>query len=156
MRLNFLLDENILYHAIRGVDLHDQPDPTATRLVLTIIKVCHSLVIHNDLRLRYINILGGLKSERPRHLPPFDLFKQVMERADKRTFEYESLPALPEGCADIPRKDQYLVRAALISRPLFVTADGPLYDALRRHPELEIEVLRPHEALDRAQSTAAD
>jgi hypothetical protein len=153
---NFLLDENILYHAIRGVDLHDQPDDTATRLVLAIVEVCHSLVIHNDLMVRYIKILGKLKQERAPHLPPGYFFTQLLKRADKRTFEYEALPTLPEGCSDIPRKDEYLVRAALISGPLLVTTDGPLYDAVRGHPELGIEVLWPNEALQRAKGGAAE
>ena len=61
MRLSFLLDENILYHAIRGVDLHDRPDDTATRLIHAIVGACHSLVIHEVVRVRYIKILDRLK-----------------------------------------------------------------------------------------------
>ena len=156
MRLYFLLDENILYHAIRGVDPHDQPDETSTRLVQTIVKVCHSVVIHDVLRVRYIKILQLLRFERPRHLSPAEFFKQVLERADKRTFQYDALPALPNGCGDVPREDEYLVQAALLSHPILVTSDEALYNALKNHPELGIEVLRPREALQRAQSTAAD
>ena len=150
MRHQFLLDENILYHAIRGVNRFNETDDTAARLILTIVKVCHSLVIHNEVRVVYIRKLGELKHARPTHLPPTYLFSQLMNRADKRTFGYEDLPLLPEGCGDIPRKDRYLVQAALISHPLFVTADEPLYNALKNHPELGIEVLWPHEALVRA------
>jgi len=150
VRHKFLLDENILYHAIRGVDRFEKTDDTATRLILTIVQVCHSLVIHNDVRAVYIRKLNELKLARPRHLPPAYLFNQVLNRSDKRTFEYDDLPELPEGCSDIPRKDRYLVQAALISHPLFVTADGPLYTALKNHPELGIEALLPHEALERA------
>lgn len=156
MRHNFLLDENILYHAIRGVDLHEKPDDTATRLVVTIVEVCHSLVIHNDVMVRYLKILDKLKHERAPHLPPGYFFNQLLKRADKRTFQYDVLPALPEGCEDVPRKDEYLVQAAMISRPLLVTADEGLYNAIRGHPELGIEVLWPHEALQRAKGRAAD
>lgn len=156
MRHKFLLDENILYHAILGVDRHNEPDDTAARLVLTIVRVCHSLVIHNDLRVVYIKKLNELKHARPAHLPPTFLFGQLLNRADKRTFEYSDLPALPEGCDDIPKKDQYLVQAALISHPLFVTADEPLYKALKSHPELGIEVLSPNEALERAKENPDD
>lgn len=126
MRHKFLLDENILYHAILGVDRFEKPDDTATRLILTIVRVCHSLAIHDVVRVIYIKKLNELKHVRPRHLPPAYLFNQLLNRSDKRTFEYEDLPALPEGCSDIPRKDRYLVQAALISHPLFVTADEPL------------------------------
>jgi hypothetical protein len=154
VRYNFLLDENILYHAIRGVDLHEKLDDTATRLILTIVEVCHSLVIHNDVMVRYLKILDKLKYERAYHLPPGYFFNQLLKRADKRTFQYDDLPALPEGCEDVPRKDEYLVQAALISRALLVTADERLHDAIRNHPELGIEVLWPHKALQRAQRRA--
>jgi hypothetical protein len=156
VRHNFLLDENILYHAIRGVDLHDQPDDTAARLIQTIVEVCHSLVIHEVVRVRYIKILDRLKREKSRFLSPMYFFNQVLKRADKRTFEYEPLRTLPEGCRDIPRKDEHVVQAALISWPLLVTADERLYNAIRNHPELGIEVLWPHEALQRAKSGAAN
>lgn len=156
MRLNFLLDENILYHAIRGVDLHNQPDETAGRLIQTIVEVCHSLVIHEAVRVRYIKILNVLKHEKSRFLQPTYFFNQVLRRAEKRSFEYEELPTLPEGCSDVPRKDEYLVQAAMISRPLLVTSDEALYNAIKNHPELGMEVLRPHEALQRAQSSPAD
>jgi hypothetical protein len=156
VKLIFLLDDNILYHAIRGVDRHDQPDDTATRLIQTIVAVCHSLVIHDVVRVRYIRILDLLKSEKPRFLSPTSFFRQVMNRAEKRAFEYHALPTLPEGCADVPRKDKYLVQAALLSHPLLVTSDEDLYNALKNHPELGIEVLWPHEALLRARSGAVD
>jgi hypothetical protein len=145
----FLLDDNILYFAIRGVDRHDNPDDTAARLVHTIVEVCHSLVIHDVMRPRYIKILERLRRERPSHLPPGYFFNQLLKRADKRTFEFEDLPPLPAGC-NVPREDEYLVQAALISRPLLVTGDEPLYNALKNHPGLGIEVLWPHEALERA------
>ena len=156
MRHKFLLDENILYHAIRGVDRFDRPDDTATQLIRTIVEACHSLVIHDDVRAIYIKKLNELKRVRPAHLAPTYLFGQLLNRADKRTFEYEDLPELPEGCGDIPRKDQYLVQAALISRPLLVTADEGLYTALKNYPELGIEVLWPAEALLRAKEPVDD
>ena len=149
MRLNFLLDENIVYFAIRGVDRHDNRDHTAARLIQTIVEVCHSLVIHDEVRVRYVKILGKLRHERAPSLEPSYFFSQLLKRADKRTFQYGDLPTLPAEC-NVPRKDEYLVQAALISRPLLVTGDEPLYNALKNHPELGIEVLWPHEALQRA------
>ena len=156
MRHQFLLDENILHHAIRGVDRHEKPDDTALRLILTIVKVCHSLVIHNDVMVIYLKTLNKLKDVRPAHLPPTYFFQQLLNRADKRTFGYENLPLLPEGCDDIPRKDRYLVQTAMISHPLLVTADEDLYTALKNHSELGIEVLWPHEALERATERPGD
>ncbi len=149
MRHSFLLDDNIIYFAIRGVDRHNNPDDTAARLIQMIVDVCHSLVIQDEVRVRYLKIFDKLKGERSPHMQPAYFFNQLLKRADKRTFQYEDLPPLPAGCS-IPRKDEYLVRAALISRPLLVTGDEPLYDALKQHPELRIQVLWPHEALERA------
>jgi hypothetical protein len=151
VRHNFLLDENILYHAIRGVDRHDNPDDTAARLIRTIVEVCHSLVVHDVVRVRYLKKLDELKRVRAPHLPPSYFFNQLLNRADKRTFGYDDLPPLPERCSDVHWKDRDLVRAAMISPPLFVTGDEPLYKALKNHPELGIKVLWPEEALLRAQ-----
>lgn len=150
MRYKFLLDENILHHAIRGVDRFNQPDLTSARLILTIVRVCHSLVVHDVLRIVYIKTLNALKDIRPSHLELTFFFRQVMNRSEKRSFEYAEMPDLPTDCEDIPRKDRYLIQAALISRPLFVTADEALYDSIKRHPELGLEVFWPHEALERA------
>ena len=150
MRHQFLLDENILHHAIRGVDRHEKPDDTAARLVEAIAVACHSLVIHSEVLVRYSIILDKLKRERTPFAEPPSFFNQLLKRADKRTFGYEDLPPLPEECDDIPRKDRYLVQAAMLSHPLLVTADETLYTSLKNHPELGIEVLWPHEALERA------
>jgi hypothetical protein len=155
VRHTFLLDDNILYHAIRGVDRHENPDDTAARLVQTIIKVCHTFAIHEVVRIRYLRILDQLKKERSPYLQPTYFFNQLLKRADKRTFQYDDLPTLPKGC-NVPRKDEYLVRAALLSLPLLVTADEPLYKSIKDNPGLGIEVLWPHEALGRARERAED
>jgi hypothetical protein len=146
VRHNFLLDDNIIYHAIRGVDRHDNPDDTAARLIQTIVEVCHLLSIHDVVRVRYIKILGKLKHERAPHLQPSYFFNQLLKRADKRILQYDELPSLPEG-TKVPKKDEYLVQAALISRPLVITADEELYGAIKGQPVLGLEALRPHEAL---------
>ncbi len=155
MRHHFLLDENILYHAIRGVDRHYLRDDTAARLIQTIVEVCHSLVIHGDIMAKYLKIIERLRQDRSSYSQPVDFIKQLLFRADKRTLHYQELPKIPAGC-NIPREDEYIVQAALIIQPLLVTADEPLYDALKKHPELGIEVLWPHEALERAKESPED
>ncbi len=37
MKIKFLVDENVLYHAIRGVDKSDEPSLDATRFLATLI-----------------------------------------------------------------------------------------------------------------------
>ncbi len=155
MRHRFLLDENILYFAIRGVDRHEKRDFTAAHLVLTIAQICHSLVVHTEVLARYTRIPTKVKRDPPPFIEPNSFIRQLLTRADKWEREYQPLPPLPEGC-DVPYEDEYIVRAALVSHPLLVTGDERLYDALKKHPELEIDVLWPDEALERASERPQD
>jgi len=155
VRLTFLLDENILLHAIRAVDRHNNRDETAARVILTIVEVCHSIVIHHEVMVRYIRKLNGLKGERSPFLSPSYLFSQLLKRSDKQILQYDDLPPLPTG-VKVPAEDEYLVRAALISRPLVVTADEELYGAIRSQPVLGLEVLWPNEAVERARERPED
>lgn len=147
MRQPFLLDENILFHAIRGVDRHNNPDDTAARLICTIVQVCFVIVIHEVVRVRYLRKLNELIRERSPFLAPTYVFNQLLKRSDKRVFQYDELPSLPEGTT-VPRKDVFLVQAALISRPIIVTADDKLRDAIRNQPSLGLTALSPQEALE--------
>ena len=147
MRQRFLLDENVLFHAIRGVDRHNNRDDTAARLIFTIVRVCFVIVIHDVVRVRYLRKLNELMGERSSFLAPTYVFNQLLKRADKRIFQYDELPSLPAGTA-VPRKDEFLVQAALISRPIIVTADDKLRDSIRNQPALGLTALSPQEALD--------
>ena len=147
MRQRFLLDENILFHAVRGVDRHNNRDETATRLIYTIVQVCYVIAIHDVVRIRYLRKLNELRQERSPSLAPTYVFNQLLKRADKRIFQYDELPSLPAGTA-VPRKDEFLVQAALISRPIIVTADDKLRDSIRNQPALGLTALSPQEALE--------
>lgn len=147
MRYSFLLDENVLHHAVKGVDQYDNPDETAGELIRALVRVCHTIAIHLVLYEKYLKHLQELFRVRPPHQEPLIFVNQLMKNAAKRTLEYSDLPELPAGVG-IPRKDIPIVRAALISRPIIVTADGELRESIKRQPILGLTVLSPKEALD--------
>lgn len=155
MRHSFLLDENILYHAARGVDKFDRPDQTARELVRSIARICHTLTIHQVLFARYWRIVQKLKSE-PASAPETSYFiNALMNNYEKRTLEFTELPELPAGVV-VPSKDSEIVRAALISRPVVVTADEELRNAIRDQPVLGLMALNPTQALDFVRKNPAD
>jgi len=136
------LDENILYHAIRGVDRHVQPDLSARDLLALIVKNCHTLVLHPDLEGRYRKHLAKLQYDRPPNLELVSAIIQLLHNTSKRAWEYEALPSLPQG-VDIPTEDPHIVRAALISRPIVVTDDEKLWKAIASQPILGLEARYP-------------
>ena len=147
MRYHFLLDENVLYHAARLVDEHDRPDETAAELVRAIARICHRLTIHRVLFDKYWDILQKLLRDRSSAGQAIFFINVFMKNVDKRTLDYSDLPELPAGVR-IPRKDEPIVRAALISHPMVVTADRPLREAIRRQPVLRLTVYSPKTALE--------
>ena len=155
MRHSFLLDENILYHAARGVDKFDRPDQTARELVRSIARICHTLTIHQVLFARYWRIVQKLKAE-PASAPETSYFiNALMNNYEKRTLEFTELPELPAGVV-VPSKDTEIVRAALISRPIVVTADADLLDAVNSQRILGLRALDPTDALNFARQNLPD
>ncbi len=154
MRHKFLLDVNILHHAVRGVDEHDRPDGTAADLIGAIVRICHTLTIHESLLRKYWSDLQELFTVRSPHLEPLFFVNQIIRRPDKRILEYEPLPELPPGVT-IPAEDVEVVRAALISRPIIVSADGELREAIKGCPVLGLTAYTPKEALEFAKRNPA-
>lgn len=151
MRQTFLIDENILYHAIRGVDKHDKPDSTAADLIEAIGRICHVIVVHPILIQRYQTALKKLREHPPRSEEVKYFLKQLLYNNLKRTCEYEELAPLPAG-VQLPSEDRDIVQAALISHPVVVTADSELEDAIKSHPALGLRAMDTHKALEFAKS----
>lgn len=152
MRLTFLLDENILYHAVRGVDKHDRPDPSAAELLRAIATICHGIFVHQCLLDKYGNALRKLKENPPRSLDAQNFIKQLLYNSAKATRHYADLPALPEGLT-APREDLDIIRAALVSRSILVTNDSGLREAVNGHHDLlSLNALDAREALELAKS----
>ncbi|MGH9432244.1 MAG: hypothetical protein ACRD3T_11955 [Terriglobia bacterium] len=155
MRYSFLIDENILYHAVRGVDKHDKPDETAAEFVRSIARICHTLTIHRVLLDKYWRIIQKLKLERSSAAEALAFISMFLNNLSKRILEFSDLPELPAGVV-VPTEDAEIVRAALITRPIIVTADEDLRASIMAHRSLGLRALGPKEALDLARQNLPD
>lgn len=147
MRYKFLLDLNVIYDAVRGVDRYDKPSIAALELLLRMARICHSITIHKTLRDEYYARLKRLEGVRLPALEPAAFIKMFFNNSLKRNFEYEDLPELPAGVT-IPKEDEQLVRAALISHPIVITEDGDLLVAINNQPSLNLRAFTIEEGLD--------
>ena len=152
MRQIFLLDENILYHAIRRVDKNDRPDSTAAELLVAIGRICHRVAIHDPEILERYHSAPKKSGEHPPRSPVALYFlKQLAYNPSKRVMEHGEMPVSPPDF-EKPRKDEHIVRAALISRPVVVTADSDLEQAIREHPHWGLKAMDARVALEFAKS----
>ena len=153
MKKKFLLDENILYEAIKGVDLHGRPDPTSTDLVRLIRENCHSIVLDRELAGRYLHHLSRLQEEPVRKMEPLDFLKEfVLLNSAKRTWESTKGVAVPPE-ARIPKEDIHIVRLAMVSSALVVTSERELRDAINAFPAFGLSALAPNAAIAPASET---
>ena len=148
MKHRFLLDENILYFAIYGVDEHDRPDRTSTELVRRIGANCHRIVVNNFLHRRYWVPINKALTEgrRPKAMEPVTFIVQLQMNSEKWSLELDDCPELPAGVA-IPNEDIDIVRLALLAQAQIVTGDGRLRAAVNSAPVLGLRALTPSEAL---------
>jgi hypothetical protein len=149
---SFLLDENILYHSIKGVDLHGDLDLTAMQLVVLIAKNCHNIRFNPFLLGRYRQHLAALKNEPSKFLQPTFFETLFFGNSLKAVREDATPPRLPAS-ANIPNEDVDVVRAALISRPKFVTNDTALMDAINACEALHLVAITPAQAIPLASET---
>jgi len=145
----FLLDLNIVYHAVRGVDKHDNPDATCAELLLLIGQNCHKIVVNEYLFGEYLKRLRELFPTKAPALPPIYFLQQLLFKAEKFIQETGELPAIPPG-VDLPREDVEIVRSALVSRPVIVAADDGLCNAVNEGRVLGLQAKTPKMALDLA------
>lgn len=148
MKHRFLLDENILYFAIYGVDEHDHADQTSTELVRRIGANCHRIVVNNFLRQRYwVPINQAIREgRRPKAMEPVSFIVQLQMNSEKWSLELSDCPELPEGVV-VPGEDLDIVRLALLAQTKIVTGDGKLRAAVNGSPVLGLQALTPGEAL---------
>jgi hypothetical protein len=149
---SFLLDENIFYLSIKGVDLRGNSDLTAMQLVTTIAQNCHSIRYNSFLLTRYRHHLGLLRNEPSRLLQPVFFERLFFGNSAKAVQEFSQPPALPAS-ARIPNEDKDVVRAALISHPKFITSDPTLRDAINTCQHLHLRAMNPTEAMLFARDT---
>jgi len=147
----FLLDENILYHAVKGVDRRDNPDLTATELVRTISRNCHGIVVNaGELMSRYYRHIQQLFKVRSPALEPVFLLREILLKPEKCELEYIDPPELPPDARIRQREDIHVIRAALVSRPVIVSAEPALVEDINSQPALALIALTAQEALQLA------
>ncbi len=146
MKHAFLLDENVLHHAVKGVNERDEPDSTAIELVLLIARNCHTITANSELWGRYQRQLAKLFHVRPRALEPVFFLRELLHNSQKVRHEVSDPPELPPA-VQIPTEDIAVVRAALISCPKVVTSDYELREAINGQSVLQLQALTPMEAL---------
>jgi len=151
LRLTFLLDENVLYHAVRGVNEHDEPNFSAMEFLKEVARICHQFSAPHLMYEKYFGIVQKLKSDPPSSTAALRFVIQLLSNSSKLIYEPQGVPELPEGIR-IPHEDIDVVRAALASRSIVVAADSELRDAINNQPVLNLRALTPKQAIDLARS----
>ena len=148
MKHKFLLDENILYFAINGVDENDAPHETSTILVTRIGLNCHTIVVSQFLLDRYwVHINHILRQgRRARALEPVVFINQLLKNSQKWAVEWSECPPLPGGVV-VPAEDVAIVRLALLAGARIVTGDSDLRLAVNGSAALNLQAVTPSEAL---------
>lgn len=152
MKHRFLLDENVLYDAFRGVNERDEPDPTARDLVRTIGQNCHTIVVDSELLRRYSRIIDRIRIERSADQATLSALTQLLKNPLKVAREAGVVDDLP-ATAEVPQEDIPIVRAARYFRSLLVTYDPELRQSVNQDASLGILALNPPEAIAKAQET---
>jgi hypothetical protein len=148
----FLLDIMVIYHAIEGVDQAHNPDSTSADLLDLIGSNCHTVVVDNVVAERYSKHLKKLFATPPLLYKTTELLIAIFNNSAKLFIEGAPAPEIPQGIT-VPKEDEYIVRAALISRPLVVTAEEELRKAINNQSTLGPRALTPAEALELAKET---
>ena len=146
MKHKFLLDENILYFAVKGVNTSGAPDCTATDLVDRIGSNCHRMVIDPELAGRYAKHLQTLESVRPPAMEPSRFLNEFLLNSAKAFLEPYKPAQIPQG-VKVPHEDIHIVRLAVQSGALVVTEDIPLREAINTQPVLGLQALTSEQAL---------
>ena len=153
MKHTFLLDENIPYLAIKGVDTRDNRDLTATRLVSLIAENCHKTVADKFLIQRYWDHINALLNEPKPVMPALFFITQFVKNYSKLSVEYAEPPHIASD-VQIPSEDIHIVRAALMFGAVVITADEQLKTAINRAQELGLRALNLSQAIELAKEVS--
>jgi len=148
----FLLDIMVIYHAIKGVDEAGNPDQTSGELVRLIGKNCHTVVADKEIAERYSRHVKKLLSIPSLLYKTTEFLSEVIFNSSKFVVEASPAPELPPG-VKVPPEDKYVVRAALISHPIVVTAEKRVLRDVNAQSVLGLRAVTPAEALEFAKDT---
>jgi hypothetical protein len=149
----FLLDINIVYYAVKGVDEHRRPDETCINLFKLIQLNCHTMRMDEVVLGKYKEHLAWLERDRESVVESLRLVISLFQNSQKAVLEPGDPPSLPQGI-QVPQKDEYVVRAALMSQPTVVTSDNALKRSISENgATLGFTAVGPTEALEFAKET---
>ena len=154
MTPRFILDENVVILAQQGLDERGNPNPVCAELVQQIIEICHTIVVDDVLWDKFDGQLNRPGHQLPQVGPVlFRVLCNALATADKVDGLGHTAPSfneegsIPPGSTD----DTYIVRLAVESGAILVTADGDLRDDLREsgiQDTYGLTVVLPEEALE--------
>lgn len=153
MKYKFIVDENIFYCAIRGVDEHDEKDTSSARFLANLLKNCHKIYLDKECNSRFQKIILP-KIERISNiesvLPGMDLLiQEIVHTQEKINWDFSDSMQLPEE-ETIPRKDLYIARCANRFSARIVTLDEEFRKKINTHAYLKnngVTALKPEEAI---------
>jgi len=155
MKRHFLLDENILYHAIKGVNEHNEFDLSSMDLVVRIADNCHSIILNAFLEARYNSHLNQLRTDRSTLLQPIFFVNVFVKNRAKTVWQDAPLPHIPNSC-EIPAEDIDIVRSALVTHPVVVSNDAGLRAAINACEALNLRALSARDALQLANEPCSE
>lgn len=144
----FVVDENIIYHAINGVDHQNNTDTSSALFLELLAKNCHKIYWEKRMIQKYLKIIGKIKRERkPNPVPKFDLLmNQILLNQSKYTWVENEVPVLDDQTG-VSSEDIFLIENSLHSGFPIVTNDGTLKEEIAAKENLNIEILTAKEAI---------
>jgi len=147
----FLLDINIVYYAVKGVDEMRRPDETSVNLLRLILLNCHTMRMNDEVLARYKEHLTWLDRDQKSVVEALRLVISLLQNSQKAVVDPGDPPSLPQDI-QVPKNDRYIVRAALMSQATVVTADNSLRTSINA-AALDFSAVSPAEALELAKET---
>ena len=152
MKQRFLLDVMVVMFAIKEVYEGDVPDRTCAVLLDCIAENCHGIVSDREVRRRYDIRISELFAQPSYQVRTALFLTGFVHNSQKFIIEGADPPEIrPDAARGIPPEDIYVVRAALISRPIIVTAERRLLNGVNRNAAaLGLRAITPADALELA------
>ena len=153
MTSRFILDENVVILAQRGLDESDAPSLVCSDLVQRIIEICHTIVVDDALWDKLVDQLYRPGYHNPQLGPQLmRVLWNALTIPEKVAGLGRTAPTFGEE-ADIPpgsRDDAHIIRLAVASQAILVTTDGSLREDLASsgiQSTYGLTVVSPEEAL---------
>ncbi len=153
MTPRFILDENVVIFAQLECDETGSPNSTCVDLFQQIVEICHTIVVDDTLWDKYVEQLNrpaNFDADRGPWLMRafYNLFRidGKLEGIDHNAPGFAEESSIPQGSQD----DVFIVRLAVETRAILVTADRPLREDLASSgvaSRYSLRVVSPQEAL---------